>query len=177
TDDTFTYQVTYTDNDGDAPSFVRVYIDGSPHNMAQVNGTYTDGVTYHYITSSLSIGSHNYYFSASDHTDTDRLPKNGTYSGPIIKENRATKDTDGDGMSDMWENQYRLNQNDPSDASMDPDGDGYTNLQECQAGTNPNDTTSHPTATLAAKIPIIYIVVVVPAIVIVVGTIMVLRKR
>lgn len=175
-DDTFTYEVTYTDANGDTPSYIQVYIDGTPHNMTKVSGTYTGGATYHYTTNSLSTGSHNYYFSASDHTDTDRLPKNGTYTGPIITENGANEDADGDGMSNMWENQYGLNPNNPSDASADPDGDGYTNLQECQAGTNPNDTTSHPTATQIAKVPINYIVVVVAAIVIVVSIFLVRRK-
>lgn len=86
----FTYEVTYTDADGDAPSYVRVYIDGSSHTMSKVSGTYTGGALYRYTTSSLSTGSHTYYFTASDGIDTARLPTSGTYSDPTVTEEPAT---------------------------------------------------------------------------------------
>ena len=53
-----------------------------------------------------------------------------------------TSDSDGDGMSDTYENRHGLNANDASDAAMDADGDGLTNLQEYQYATNPNDSDS-----------------------------------
>ncbi|MBA7622760.1 Outer membrane protein assembly factor BamB [subsurface metagenome] len=86
----FTYEVTYADADGDAPSYVRVYIDGSSHTMSKVSGTYTGGALYRYTTSSLSTGSHTYYFTASDGIDTARLPTSGTYSDPTVTEEPAT---------------------------------------------------------------------------------------
>ena len=46
-------------------------------------------------------------------------------------------DTDHDGMSDLWEQKYSFNLNDPSDGSTDADGDGYTNIEEFLNGTNP----------------------------------------
>jgi hypothetical protein len=46
-------------------------------------------------------------------------------------------DTDGDGMTDEFENANGLNPNNPNDATQDPDHDGLTNLQEFQKGTNP----------------------------------------
>jgi len=86
---TFTYEVTYTDVNGDSPYYVRVYIDGSSHTMNYVSGTYTGGATYHYTTT-LSAGSHYYYFEASDGKATARLPTSGTYSGPTVVERFST---------------------------------------------------------------------------------------
>ncbi len=83
TDTTFTYEVTYTDADGDAPSYVRVYIDGVGYPMIKVSGTYSGGAVYRYTTT-LGAGPHTYYFAASDGTDSARLPSSGSYSGPTV---------------------------------------------------------------------------------------------
>lgn len=47
-------------------------------------------------------------------------------------------DTDGDGMTDWYEDFYGLDKN-TNDAATDSDNDGLTNLQELAAGTNPNN--------------------------------------
>ena len=47
------------------------------------------------------------------------------------------KDSDHDGMPDEWETKYRLNPNDPSDASKDTSGDGYTNIEKFINGLDP----------------------------------------
>ena len=47
------------------------------------------------------------------------------------------KDSDGDGISDAWENKYGLNSNDASDANKDLNGDGYTNIEKYLNGINP----------------------------------------
>ena len=47
------------------------------------------------------------------------------------------KDSDHDGMSDPWEQNYGFNPADPSDNSKDADRDGYTNIEEFLNGTNP----------------------------------------
>lgn len=48
------------------------------------------------------------------------------------------KDTDGDGMPDVWESKHGLNPN-VNDAAGDPDHDGLTNLQEYKLGTDPQN--------------------------------------
>jgi hypothetical protein len=47
------------------------------------------------------------------------------------------KDSDGDGMPDVWEKKYKLNPNDPSDALLDKSGDGYTNIEKYINGLDP----------------------------------------
>jgi hypothetical protein len=49
------------------------------------------------------------------------------------------KDTDGDGMTDVWETKYGLAPNDATDAAKDADSDGLTNLQEFRKGTDPKN--------------------------------------
>jgi hypothetical protein len=80
-DTTFTYEVTYAD--GDAPSYMNVYIDGTSHQMSEISGAYTNGATYSYTTT-LGISSHTYYFETSDGQATARLPTSGNSSGPIV---------------------------------------------------------------------------------------------
>jgi hypothetical protein len=51
--------------------------------MSEISGAYTDGAIYRYTTT-LGIGSHTYYFEASDGQATARLPTSGNSSGPIV---------------------------------------------------------------------------------------------
>ncbi len=48
-------------------------------------------------------------------------------------------DSDGDGMSDGFENKYDLKAFDPTDAVLDADGDGLTNLEEFEQQSDPRD--------------------------------------
>ena len=61
-----------------------------------------------------------------------------------VKEEKATFDSDNDGMPDEWEVKMGLNPRDPADAELDADGDGFTNLEEFQAKTDPKSKLSHP---------------------------------
>jgi len=56
----------------------------------------------------------------------------------------ALLDTNGNGLSDLWEMQFNGGELFPPDfdPQADPDGDGWTNAQEAVAGTNPFDSTS-----------------------------------
>jgi hypothetical protein len=55
----------------------------------------------------------------------------------IIPPASPCKDTDIDGMPDVWEKMFDLNSNNPFDSVADPNGNGYTNLEEYLNGTNP----------------------------------------
>ncbi|MBC8010089.1 MAG: hypothetical protein H7067_08330, partial [Burkholderiales bacterium] len=64
-------------------------------------------------------------------------------------------DSDGDRMSDDWENAHAfasslpsaprlLNPRDPADAALDPDADGFSNVEEYFAATDPHSAASYP---------------------------------
>ena len=53
-------------------------------------------------------------------------------------------DDDGDGMPDVWEENYIGLDPSVNDATGDLDGDGYTNFEEYTSGTDPTDGTSLP---------------------------------
>ncbi len=76
----FEYTVNYHDVDGDVPNYVRVYIDGNPHDMTLWNGTAASG-EYLYVTQ-LSSGSHNYYFTTTDIRGGYR--QTVSYTGPNV---------------------------------------------------------------------------------------------
>lgn len=86
-DETFTYEVTYTDVDGEAPTHIRTVIDGTAHGMTRLSGDYWTGATYQYNWSPTGddVGiPHSYYFEASDGTNWARLPTSGSYDGPTV---------------------------------------------------------------------------------------------
>lgn len=49
---------------------------------------------------------------------------------PELRSAVASRDSDGDGMPDAWEQQYGLDPNDAADGPQDRDTDGYTNVEE-----------------------------------------------
>jgi hypothetical protein len=56
----------------------------------------------------------------------------------------AGYDSDGDGMSNVWEQNNGLDPLDPSDAADDDDNDGFDNWEEHAARTDPQDNNSSP---------------------------------
>lgn len=90
----FTYKLIYTDDDDDAPFYIRLHIDGntagvdmiadtSPPTAGLNDGNYTNGEQYTYTTK-LSSTSHNFYFSTNDGYQIVRYPQAGNISGPIV---------------------------------------------------------------------------------------------
>nr|MDO8115470.1 hypothetical protein [Candidatus Sigynarchaeota archaeon] len=80
---TFTFRVTYTDADNNAPSSVYVYIDDVAFMMSKQTSSdtnYTDGCVYT-CSKQLTVGSHFYYFTASDGAVSATTP---TQSGPVV---------------------------------------------------------------------------------------------
>lgn len=79
---TFNFTVWYSDLDGDAPYNVSVNIDGRGHLMGLVPGypvDYQRGVPYYFRTT-LSAGTHYYYFHVSNINGTARFPSSGNNS-------------------------------------------------------------------------------------------------
>lgn len=60
-----------------------------------------------------------------------------SFSPIISASNPSSADSDNDGIPDGWENQYRLNPGDPSDAYQDYNHDGLIVLEEYKRGFDP----------------------------------------
>lgn len=68
TDTEFTFSVHYLDEDGDETEYVKLLIDNKEQNMILVSGDKSNGTWE--VTLKLTEGSHDYYFTANDGTDS-----------------------------------------------------------------------------------------------------------
>lgn len=83
TNTTYFYNVTFTDEDNNTASFVRVYINGTVFTMDEADPldvNTTDGKLYTYNTT-MPIGTHNYTFTCSDGDAVNITP---VYTGPTV---------------------------------------------------------------------------------------------
>ncbi|MEM2900003.1 MAG: hypothetical protein QXT63_04355, partial [Thermoplasmata archaeon] len=83
----FTYNVTFFDIDSTQPAIAKVYIDGIPHNMNYVSGSFLTGANYTFTTT-LEVGEHTFYFYFEDENGSvSTFPAIGHLIGPIVLEN------------------------------------------------------------------------------------------
>ena len=66
----------------------------------------------------------------------------GALPTPGIANSAELRDTDGDGMTDSWEDANQFDKNNPADATQDADGDTMLNRDEFFAGTDPRNAAS-----------------------------------
>ncbi len=88
---TYVYDVTYKDQDNNSASYVRIYIDGNPFNMVEVDPAdinSSDGKDYTYSTL-LAIGLHNYSIFCYDGY--------AVYHTPLVYKPSVTNVTGGGG--------------------------------------------------------------------------------
>ncbi|MCQ2378181.1 MAG: hypothetical protein MJ016_03090 [Victivallaceae bacterium] len=84
-----------------------------------------------------------YYFSGARCPECDK-----TLPAPERPRNRrfekTDSDKDGDGIPDVWEAKFKLDEKIEGHAMLDPDGDGFSTIYEFQNNTNPLVPRSHP---------------------------------
>jgi hypothetical protein len=91
--ETFTWRVTYTDLNDNAPTTKRVIIDGEAHDMTSGDTTPCNGALYSFSKTLSAIGTHNYSFEFSDGTTTVRTPTSGVTEGPTVTATGTTGTT------------------------------------------------------------------------------------
>ncbi len=84
----YNFSVSYVNVDNIAPSSIFVYIDSTQYAMTQSvpsDTNYVDGASYHYVQSTMSAGTHDYYFECTSGGKTSRYPMTGEFSGPTVQ--------------------------------------------------------------------------------------------
>jgi hypothetical protein len=139
---TLTYSVNYTDADNSQPAYVRVIIDGVPHDMikrASIEPDYENGSIYKYSTN-LALGGHDFYFNASDGIESVRFPVSGNITGPTVGlgANNAPNlvgggfwpaTGDNNTIFIFWVNFTDADCNSPTDIRVSIDGNNYSMIK------------------------------------------------
>lgn len=97
----FTFQVTYTDADNEAPFAMELLVDGVIKQMNPIDAgdtTYSDGKQYAY-TMKLPLGTHSYSFHTTD--TTSNAVTSTVQAGPVVSQTLFYDDF-GDGNADGW---------------------------------------------------------------------------
>jgi len=84
----FNFTVTYQDDDGDQPPVRNVVIDGTSYEMFGTGSAFNDPVGF-YRTLKMNEGVHSYHFLFSDGKDDSRLPPEGNFTGPYVREDNT----------------------------------------------------------------------------------------
>jgi hypothetical protein len=81
---TYSYYVTYEDEDDDPPAFIDCVINENVHKMKRLTGSKHKGI-YYYRTKQFLGTTHHYYFQTQDGRMGEvRLPESGSFHGPVV---------------------------------------------------------------------------------------------
>ncbi len=109
----FEWTVNYWHPLGNAPTSVKVIIDGnsfSPHTMTLISGDPGDGV--YCYTQTMAEGNHDYYFTAATDMGSLRFPETGSLAGPqvtflTVTSVPYTQDFEGGALPAEWSQEYQ----------------------------------------------------------------------
>jgi len=97
--DTYEFTINYTDHDNDPTATADLYLDDVPVVMVGSGTEWSRGVTFSYSTT-LDLGTHQYYFLFSDVNAEVRFPATGHLEGPVVTnlDPTAVMPAPGDGV-------------------------------------------------------------------------------
>ncbi|MDC4225382.1 MAG: hypothetical protein MPW15_14365 [Candidatus Manganitrophus sp.] len=144
----FTYKVVYTNLNNNAPTSIKVHIDGdggqdmirdpNAEHPEFRDGDFENGEQYTYMAASLSSGQHTYYFAASDGSDSTQKPATGTLAGPGVQIPAGTDTILPSGENELTIGDWGFNGADATtalDPPTSPDGNtSYADLDASQKG-------------------------------------------
>jgi phospholipase C len=80
----FTFQTTYSEGSGNAPTQATLYVDSTAYSMTYVSGSYSTGAIFQ-VKTTLPAGNHTFYFVFSNGQSSWGDPVgSGTYAGPNV---------------------------------------------------------------------------------------------